>query len=68
MLAKIVSASIRMRFVMIALLVVLPLVGFPASLLPDPRDPVPEAVSPVQETVEDGEARPKRKGWWALGR
>jgi ribonuclease E len=34
------------------------------SLIPDPQDPV-TAAAPA---VEDGPAKPKRKGWWSLAR
>ena len=34
-----------------------------SGMIHDPRDPGPEAPA-----VEDGPAKPKRKGWWALGR
>jgi ribonuclease E len=42
------------------------------ALIPDPQDPVaPEAAvvdAAVAAPVDDGPAKPKRKGWWSLAR
>ena len=38
-----------------------------AVLTPDPLAPAQDS-APQPETVDDGEPKPRRKGWWSLGR
>ncbi len=40
------------------------------ALLPDPQDKVQDTAQDVatETPVEDGPAKPKKKGWWSLGR
>ncbi|MGQ0565225.1 MAG: Rne/Rng family ribonuclease [Gemmobacter sp.] len=40
----------------------------PAALLPDPGDAPAAASGPVPDPEADAEAKPRRKGWWTLGR